>query len=90
MAANNVLLDAVAVDTTGTGKRFNTPVTIYSDGAFGGGTLTIQSGLSDAGPWTTIRTTTVNERFNALIFGVYYLRAVLVGATTPSLTVVTS
>jgi len=95
------LLNAVTTNTTGTGYLKRSPVSVYVDGSLGSpaGTLTLQickdvGGVAD-GNWVTVKTitdlTVVDAaRFNLVIFGNYWVRAVLAGATNPSLTVETS
>lgn len=87
------LLNAVTEDTTGTGKPMNNPVTIYADGTFGSGTVSIQVAPDiegEAGTYVQMTTFTAAGRTNLFVFGRYWLRAVLAGSTNPALSVRTS
>lgn len=87
------LLNAVTADTTGIGKLLKSPVTVYVDGTIGGGTVSIQTARDvggEAGPYAEVKSMTATGRENIFVFGSYYMRAVLSGATNPILTVETS
>lgn len=88
-----ILLNAVTADATGTGHQMKNPVTVYGLGTFGSGTVSIQiapdiDGV--AGTYVEKATLTANGSANLFVFGVYWLRAVLAGATNPVLSVRTS
>lgn len=95
-----LLLDGVTADVTGSAKRHSGPyIGIYFEGGFGGGTVTIQiarnipaSGIDAAHTdWATVATVTNTDEKRIVLFwpGTYFLRAVLAGATAPTLTVAT-
>lgn len=98
MASSDILLNAVVVDTTGTGRQCKGPVTIFADGSFSGENVSIQTapsltdaaGVVTAGPYVEVLTFTAAGRQNLLQFGSYFVRAVLSSSSGAAITVRTS
>lgn len=89
-----ILLSNATANATGTGKPMKCPVTIFATGGFGGGTATIQvapdvDGVAGTYVDTDVTFTAAAAK-NLFIFGSYWIRAVLAGATASTLTVRTS
>jgi len=88
------LLNAVTEDTTGSGAAMTGPCTVWVSGSAGGGTVEIQAASSDtAGKYVPMgRITQIQHPrpINVEAYGSYYVRAVLRGSTSPSLTVETT
>lgn len=95
-----ILLNAVSNDTTGIGRRFVNPVTVFVDGDIDGGTVSIQvareitpaTGAAAAvvGSYVEVETFDAIGVKNIFVFGAYFMRAVLSGSSVPALTVATS